>query len=158
MPRGVNVLLGAALLLAGLGLPDASGDSPDGAFTEELKAMTGTWKPVSAENNGFPSAEGDLRGTRWVRDADGTWAFRRDDKTILTWKVKAIDAAKRPKAIDIEVADGPHKGTVYKGIYDLDGDTLRICFALPDRAERPTEFKAGKGSVCALSEFTREKP
>jgi hypothetical protein len=41
-------------------------------------------------------------------------------------------------------------------IYELDGDTLRICFAMPDRPVRPTEFSAGKGSVRALSVFKRE--
>ena len=68
-----------------------------------------------------------------------------------------LDPTKTPKAIDIEVASGEHKGVVYLGIYELDGDTLRICFAMPDRPVRPTEFSAGKGSVRALSEFKREK-
>jgi uncharacterized protein (TIGR03067 family) len=151
------MLLGTCWLLVGYGLLTASGDPQEDDFKKELRAMAGNWRPVSAENNGVKASEDDLKDGRWVRDADGKWAFQRGDKTVLTWAVKVIDVTKKPKTIDIEVADGTHKGTVYKGIYELDGDTLRICFAMPDRDGRPTEFKAGKGSVCALSEFKREK-
>jgi uncharacterized protein (TIGR03067 family) len=83
--------------------------------------------------------------------------MRRGEETVLQWKVKTLDPTKTPKEIDIEVASGKYKGVVYLGIYELKGDTLRICFAMPDRPVRPTDFSAGKGSVRALSEFKREK-
>ena len=157
MLRNAAMLLGTFLLLAGLGLPKASGDPQADAFTKELKAMAGTWRPISAENNGNKSPEDILKETRWIRDANGKWAFQRGDKTVLEWTVRKIDATKRPKTIDVEVTAGPHKGMVYQGIYELDGDTLRICFAMPERTERPTEFSARKGSNSALSEFRRVK-
>jgi len=157
MARNTPILLVTFLLLAGLGLPNASGDPPGNAFTRELKALAGTWRPVSAENNGYKASEEDLKGALWVRDADGKWTMRRGDEIVVEWAVKKIDATKNPKTIDIEVTAGTYKGVVYQGIYELDGDTLRICFALPDRDERPTEFSASKGSIRALSEFKREK-
>ena len=119
--------------------------------------MAGTWRPVFAKNNGFKVPEDHLKDTRRVLDANGKWSMRQGEKTVVEWKVKSLDPTKTPKAIDIEVASGEHKGVVYLGIYELDGDTLRICFAMPDRPVRPTEFSAGKGSVRALSEFKREK-
>lgn len=149
MARDTPILLITSMLLAGFG--------PRTAFTKELKAVAGTWKPISAENNGYKASQEDLKGIRWIRGSDGKWAMRRGGKTILVWTVKKIDATKKPKTIDIEVATGEHKGVIYLGIYELDGDTLRICFALPDRPERPIKFSAGKGSVCALSEFKRDK-
>jgi uncharacterized protein (TIGR03067 family) len=85
------------------------------------------------------------------------WSMRRGDQTVVEWKVKTLDPTKTPKAIDFEITSGTYKGVVYLGIYELDGDTLRICFAMPDRPVRPTEFTAGKGSVRALSELKREK-
>jgi uncharacterized protein (TIGR03067 family) len=157
MARAAAMLLGTSLLLAGLGWPEAPGDPTDDAFTKELKALAGTWRPVSAENNGYQAPDEDLKGTRWTRDADGKWTMRRGDEALVWWAVKTIDATKNPRSIDIEVTAGPHKGVIYRGIYELDGDTLRICFALPERTERPTEFSARKGSICALSEFKREK-
>ena len=152
-----NTLLVTFLLLAGLGSPNASGDPQEDVFTKELKALAGTWRPIFTENNGHKAAEGDLNGILWTRDADGKWTARRGDKTLVEWVVKKIDATKYPKTIDIEIAAGYYKGVVYLGIYELDGDTLRICFALPDRAVRPTEFSASKGTIRALSEFKRVK-
>ena len=140
-----------------VGLPNASGDPQDDVVKKELKAMAGTWSPVSAENNGFKVPEDGLKDTRRALDAEGKWTMRRGEETVLQWKVKTLDPTKTPKAIDIEVASGSHKGVVYLGIYELEGDTLRICFAMPDRPVRPTDFSAGKGSVRALSEFKREK-
>ncbi|MGH9419220.1 MAG: TIGR03067 domain-containing protein, partial [Thermoanaerobaculia bacterium] len=147
------ILLVTFLLLAGLGSANASGDPLGDAFTKELKALAGTWRPISAENNGYKASEEDLKGTLWIRDADGKWTMRRGDKTVVEWAVKKIDATKNPKTIDIETMAGAYKGVVYLGIYELDGDTLRICFALPDRAVRPTEFSASKGTIRALTEF-----
>ncbi len=157
MARNTSILLVTFLLLAGLGLPNAFGDPQEDAFTKELKSLAGTWRPISTENNGYKSSEGDLKDILWIRDADGKWTARRGDKTLVEWAVKKIDATKNPKTIDIEIADGYYKGVVYLGIYELDGDTLRICFAMPDRPVRPTEFSASKGSVRALSEFKREQ-
>jgi uncharacterized protein (TIGR03067 family) len=76
---------------------------------------------------------------------------------VVEWRVKRIDAARNPKTIDLEIMAGEYKGIVYLGIYELDGDTLRLCFALPDRPVRPSEFSASKGSVRALTEFKRGK-
>lgn len=158
MTRNATMLLGISLLLAGLGLPKASGDPQDDAFRKELKAMAGTWRPISTENNGNKAPEEILKEIRWARDADGKWAMQRDDKTVLEWTVKKIDATKKPKTIDLEVTFGSHKGQIYRGIYELNGDTLRVCLAQPERTERPTEFSGRKGSNCdSLSEFKREK-
>jgi uncharacterized protein (TIGR03067 family) len=152
MTRNAPILLFTLLLLAGPGSPSVSGAPPGAALTKELRALAGTWKPMATENNGYKSSEGDLDGILWIRDADGKWTMRRGDKAVVEWAVKGIDPTKSPKTIDIEVTAGPYKGVVYLGIYELDGDTLRICFALPDKPERPTRLFAGKGTLRAFSE------
>jgi uncharacterized protein (TIGR03067 family) len=157
MVRNFPTLLIGCLLLTGPGSSNASGAIPEEGMKQELKALAGTWRPVSAENNGYTAPEGSLDGNLWIRDADGKWTMRRDGKPVVEWMVKNIDSTKNPKTIDIEVAAGTYKGVVYLGIYELDGDTLRICFALPDKPERPTEFSAARGSIRALTEFRREK-
>jgi len=154
MARNTLLLLIAFLLLARSGSP---GVPPEDGIAREFKTMAGSWMPIFTENNGYKASEGDLTGILWIRDADGKWTARRDGKTLVEWAVKNIDPTQNPKAIDIEVAAGTYKGVVYLGIYELDGDTLRICFALPDKPERPTEFSAAKGTVRALSEFKRVK-
>ena len=62
-----------------------------------------------------------------------------------------IEPAKSPKTIDITMKEGD-KGTAH-GIYELKGDTLKICVARPN-TERPTEFTE-KGTVFIT--FKRKK-
>jgi uncharacterized protein (TIGR03067 family) len=52
-----------------------------------------------------------------------------------------LNASKKPSAIDFK---GP-SGKTEPGIYDLDGDTLRICMAEAGR-ERPAKFESPVGS------------
>jgi uncharacterized protein (TIGR03067 family) len=68
----------------------------------------------------------------------------------------SIDPSKSPKAIDYLMLAGPSKGEKQLGIYEIDGDTLRFCFASPGKM-RPTEFTAKKGSGNTLSTWKRDK-
>ena len=43
------------------------------------------------------------------------------------------------------MAEGLNKGAVTLGIYEIDGDTLKVCFD-PEGKKRPTEFKTASGS------------
>src|SRR5262245_3126070 len=44
------------------------------------------------------------------------------------------------------MTEGPSKGTVMLGIYEFDGDTLKVCFDAEGK-KRPTEFKSAPGSA-----------
>ena len=50
-----------------------------------------------------------------------------------------IDAAASPKTFDVKFHKGPHKGETSLGIYELNGDTWRICIGLTG-VKRPTKF------------------
>jgi uncharacterized protein (TIGR03067 family) len=69
-----------------------------------------------------------------------------------------LDPAKRPKAIDLAVSDEQDKGKIGHGIYDLDGDRLKICFPQDANAEneRPTAFKSEAGSRLVLVTLKRQ--
>src|SRR5262249_36796346 len=68
--------------------------------------------------------------------------------------VVTIDPSKNPKWMEHTFLDGK---LVYKGIYDLKGDTLRLLMGLPG-GERPTEFKTKEGEKLWLRTFERVKP
>ena len=59
-----------------------------------------------------------------------------------------LDPAKKPKTIDFQMTDAVNKGRCQLGIYELDGDTLKSCFAAP-AAERPRTSRASP-ATCAL--------
>src|SRR3979409_178890 len=107
MARNTLLLLISFLLLECSGSPRVP---PEDGIARELKAMAGSWRPVSTENNGFKSSEGDLTGILWIRDADGQWTARQDGKAVVEWAVKKIDPTQNPKTIDIEVTAGAYKG------------------------------------------------
>ena len=54
------------------------------------------------------------------------------------------------------MTDGPTKGKTQLGIYEVDGDTFRSCFASPG-AERPTDFSSKPGEARTVSIWKREK-
>jgi uncharacterized protein (TIGR03067 family) len=88
-----------------------------------------------------------------TNDADGGWGVRVEGK-VAARGTSRIDPAKRPKAIDLTPTEGEHKGQTARGIYEVEGDTLKICFAEPDKP-RPTEF-TGK-TEATLAVFKRGK-
>jgi uncharacterized protein (TIGR03067 family) len=70
------------------------------------------------------------------------------------------DAGGYPMAIDLTPDRGPARGKALKGIYELDGNALKICYVSPateepEKAERPKEMGA-KGTVTVV--FARMVP
>lgn len=65
-----------------------------------------------------------------------------------------IDATKNPKHIEFHYLDGPAKGVVLKGIYQIDGKTLTICLSGIDR-DRPTAFASQPDSGTILLKLGR---
>ena len=68
-----------------------------------------------------------------------------------------LDPSKSPKAMDIRGAEGPNKGKTILAIYELDGDTLRVCYDHSGKA-RPSAFKAEAKSPRSLITYRRAKP
>ena len=64
-----------------------------------------------------------------------------------------LDASRKPKRI-VMMAWGGEAGRRIEGIYELEGNKLRICFGEEDK-ELPTEFKVEKGADMGLIELER---
>jgi uncharacterized protein (TIGR03067 family) len=52
--------------------------------------------------------------------------------------------------------EGPNQGKTFPAIYELNGDTLRICYDLSG-AKRPAEFKTIAGTKLYLVTYSRSK-
>jgi uncharacterized protein (TIGR03067 family) len=70
-----------------------------------------------------------------------------------------LDPIRSPTTIDLRIAftRGGEPGTIL-GIYELDGDTLRICASEMDSGLRPAKFAAPTGSKLGLDVYKRIKP
>jgi uncharacterized protein (TIGR03067 family) len=143
------VLVAAVALLAGGRAP---AQAPGPAKPTELE---GDWKLVRRVADGqelpAPPLVAAVRGD--------THTITRDGRVLSVMKAR-LDPAKRPKAIDIEVVEGASAGRRYgRGVYELDGDELRICVRSgadwPAEAERPAGLASARGSGLTLSVFRR---
>src|SRR5205823_6832459 len=59
-----------------------------------------------------------------------------------------VDPARQPKAIDTTDTAGPFAGQTLLGIYEIESDAFKVCFARPGQ-ERPEQFttKSGTGHL-----------
>jgi len=64
------------------------------------------------------------------------------------------DSSKQPSQMDIHPAEGPNAGQTILGIYELDGDRLRVCYG-PAGSPRPAAFDAPAGSGRLLATYYR---
>jgi uncharacterized protein (TIGR03067 family) len=121
------------------GLVPAQDDDP----VEELERLQGTWRVESMTIDGTKIPGDELTGRR-VIVIDDRYVVIDGTRTIQRGRFR-IDPSKTPKRIDTIPADGANAGKVDKGIYEINGDTLRLCYAPPGQ-DRPTEFNAEEGS------------
>jgi uncharacterized protein (TIGR03067 family) len=124
------------------------------ATKKEMAQLEGEWSMVSGEANGAAMPDATVKtGKRVAKDGETTISIGGQ----LYFKAKfSIDPAKKPRAIDYTMTEGPTKGKTHLGIYELDGDTVKFCLAAPGK-DRPTEFTAKEGSQNTLSVWKRLK-
>jgi len=118
---------------------------------EELARLQGVWSIVALEVDGATMAEGAFRGSQIVVKGS---AF----ETVsmgATYKGKLkVDSKKTPRTLDLMFEAGPEKGNRSLAIYELDGDTWRICLTVTAKT-RPAAFATAPGSGLALETLRR---
>lgn len=120
---------------------------------DDGQAIQGNWVPVAAEMGGQKMPEQTLRAFRLTLNGDKYTAKNGEVTDIGTFK---LDPTVKPKAMDITGTDGPNQGNTIPAIYELTGDTLKICYDLSGE-ERPKEFKSSAGTQLFLVTYRREK-
>jgi len=115
--------------------------------------VDGTWKPVEAEMGGMKLPAELMKD--WSLELEkGKYVLKGAESPDQG--TYAIDPKKKPRTMDILGTEGPNKGKSFPCIYELDGDTLRICYDLAGK-KRPSEFKTAKQTKEYLVTYKREK-
>jgi len=115
----------------------------------DSKALQGTWTIVSME----------IDGQRIGDPASAQVIVKRDRFTTSSMGAVyegrlELDAAASPKQFNLVFTKGPEKGNINRGIYELSGDTWRICLNTTG-GDRPTAFATASGSGLALETLQR---
>ena len=101
----------------------ASVNGDDDSNKKDLDKHQGTWTIVSEEYDGKKLPLGESAGlTRVVKGSEVT----RTKGQVSGKSILRLDASKQPKQFDAEIVEGPGKGQIIQGIYEFDGDSLKM--------------------------------
>src|SRR5262245_32125913 len=151
--RSSLVTMFCAVGFAALGWSDTPADDK-ADLEKEVRKFQGTWTIESSETGGKAIPPGELKGLIIIFEGD-KHTVKKGDEVILVGAQK-LDPSKAPKAIDVTMTEGPNEGAVMLGIYEIDGDMLKVCFD-PQGKKRPTEFKSPPGSENLVNVHKRVK-
>jgi uncharacterized protein (TIGR03067 family) len=124
------------------------------ARSEEAKveSIDGVWRPSAAEVGGKPFPDEVRKAIKLELKGDQYTVTVADKIDRGTCKV---NSSSKPKTLDITGTEGPNKGRTFLAIYELNGDTLRVCYDLSGKA-RPTEFISKPDPSSFLATYKRE--
>jgi uncharacterized protein (TIGR03067 family) len=143
-----RLLASTLLLLVSCG---CSSDRSAGVARTDAEKLEGTWLATRVETDG-KQAPADFTARIQMKFQGGMLMIRGllGDNRELPCQLK-LDPEKTPRTIDWS---GLGTSETVLGIYELDGDRLRLCIITRPR-ERPTEFKTEPGSNLTCLELKR---
>ena len=124
------------------------------AVKNDMAQLQGEWSMVSGSADGQAMPDDMLKQMKRVCKGDETTTTM-NGRVFIKAKI-TLDPSKKPKTIDYEMTEGFTKGKKQLGIYEVDGDTFKACFAAPG-AERPADFSSKPGDQRTLSVWKRQK-
>lgn len=103
----------------------AAGD----AAKNDLKLFQGTWRAVSIQNpDGKQATPAELKEIQLVVKGH---EFTMTSKDVSISGMFTIDSSKSPKTIDVTLANSKDPDERLLGVYEIQGDIRRSCFAMP---------------------------
>ena len=148
----VVAVLGVVLVAAGA----ADDKAADDKSAAELK---GSWQAVASEMDGEKQPEDDVKQYTLVFEG-GKLTVNKSGELVMKGEAK-VDASQKPARLDLKLEENPNNpddvGKTLEGIYEVKGEELKWCFALPNGSGRPKEFKTEAGTGTVNATFKREK-
>jgi len=156
-------LLTSALLALAAWPAVAQQNEADEAVKKELAKLDGMWTIVKMEVDHKSLLEKDKPEPKLVIKDGKVMSEAKEAPKGGAELSKILDPSKKPKQITVPNFEGgdPKKGVTLIGIYELNGDELRVCVQVVETAnlkerekERPTAFDSKRGVLLVLK---REK-
>lgn len=117
----------------------------DDAVAKEDKKFEGTWEVIEFFVNG-QKVDKDVYAD-WTFTFKGKEYQQKDGDKVMEAGKQTLDPSKKPKHMDIAVAEGETKGEKQLAIYEWDGDDkVKICAARHGETTRPEKFETKEDS------------
>src|SRR5262245_14901128 len=143
--------IAVVIILAYIGLMELLAEEP--AKSDDKDKLQGVWKVTGLEVQGEKAPVEAASGVRFLFDQN-TLHIHQGDEERKAAEFK-LNSSAAPKTIDL--TDSVEKRTVF-GIYELDGDTLKLCLSeAGDAKARPTTFATKPGGGHALFVLRRDR-
>ncbi len=115
---------------------------------DDQEKFQGTWKPEKAVKGGnaMPAEEIEKMSIEFKGNKARPRHGDKEEKEAEF----TLDGSKKPKHIDVMAPDGK----TIQGIYEFDGDTLKICFS---ESGRPDKFESAEGSNTMFIVLKKQK-
>ncbi len=151
----MRATLAAILVLGGLAALTATGRGEDAKdpVKGDLARMQGRWECESLEQDGKAAPRRDTRNRTLFFGGD-RFLLRNGAEVLQAGTAKLdSDAA---HGLDMAITAGTFRGVTMLGIYELKGDTLKVCLDTAGR-DRPSEYKTSPDSGLMVATYKREK-
>lgn len=132
-----------------LGVSANAQDKPKQNPKQNEATLAGTWQATDAELGGKPLPPEVVRTIKLILSAT-EYQVGNDFGTV------EINPTTTPASINIKGTKGPNEGKTMLAIYELSGDTLRICYDLTGQ-KRPTVFATEAGTRQFLVRYKKEE-
>jgi uncharacterized protein (TIGR03067 family) len=144
----VVLIAAASVLLAA--------DDPKDAAKKEMKKLQGTWVLIASEREGEKVPKDAIKEEKITLTIAGDkLSFSRtrkgEKKNFDNGSYEIVDAGAKPRMIDL--TGFPKPDVKMLGIYELDGNTLKICVG---ESKRPTDFASKPGSKTGVLVLRKE--
>ena len=143
--------------MASVALGGVAADEPKGGGRAAVEQLRGAWRPESVTEGGRKLTGADLEVYRGMTLTiqGGKSTLKAADGTVLSACELEVDAGRDPKTFDAKEVEGLGVGRIYKGVWEIEGDTLKWCFSTKDR---PKGFESKEEADFFMLVLKRQKP
>ena len=124
-----------------------------------LKNLEGSYKVAAVEKAGDAPPKEFIESLDKVSIKGNKFsiAFKSGGKAEEKSATITVDATKTPATIDLKADDGEKRNEVMIGILQVEGETLKICWADGPKSARPTKFETNKENKQFMITLTKMK-